>query len=146
MFFSRGVFARGCCTSSLRLHSRHTPLPQEKSPIRPCQSLLYLLLLLQAFMALAKLDSDAAWTLLSTALRAHPGSSPASVSRAAPRCPDPTLFPPFQQLCPPPPAGKGVVPRGLRECSSAKLAAMLAQVEKMGARWHEGVAGKGPPS
>ncbi|GAB4823772.1 hypothetical protein N2152v2_010818 [Parachlorella kessleri] len=107
----------------------------------------------QAFMALAKLDSDAAWTLLTTALRAQPGPTTLAAAATAaarggvgaqPRClADPGLFPSLEELCPVPPAASRVVPAGLRDCSAAKLAAMLAHVEKMGARWHQQVLGKG---
>lgn len=83
-------------------------------------------------MALARLDSAAAWLLLTTALRAHPAAPP-----PPPPPPTPTtgIFPPLPTLCPPPPPG--TVPAGLRECSAGRLAAMLAQVEKMKVHWQD---------
>lgn len=87
-------------------------------------------------MALARLDSDAAWSLLTTALNSRHGG----VGGWAPAPPPPlgrTRFPALRQILPPAPAA-GAVPAGLRECGAARLEAMLGQVDTLRARWHGG--------
>lgn len=84
-------------------------------------------------MALARLDSDAAWSLLTTALNSRHASA-GGWAPAPPPSLGRTRFPALRQILPPAPAG--AVPAGLRECGTARLEAMLGQVDKLRARWH----------
>lgn len=87
-------------------------------------------------MALARLDSDTAWTLLTTALAGHI-ATPSAATHPAPPDMHSGLFPPAPALCATNSQRVGSVPAALRECGPAKLVAMLAQVERLSVAWHE---------
>lgn len=135
----------------------------------------------QTYIALARIDPDAAWCQLSAALTPAGGSTlPATACSAGdppaseqPRVPPgltlksddgaPLVFPSQAAIAPPlpaaapgPPGAAGggaaatrrrgeaappalTVPPGLRECGTAKLTAMLRQVEQLPPQWHKQV-------
>jgi hypothetical protein len=103
----------------------------------------------EAFMAVARVDADAAWALLVAAARARGGSAWAGLGlpgygqgvRAGGNGAGPAAaLAPLEALCPaPPPTGSPDLPSGLLDCSAAKLRAMLQQVERLPVTWHEAV-------
>lgn len=122
--------------------------------------------LLQTYIALARIDPDAAWCQLNAALVAvssGTGSTPADAVHA-PRVPSGMrlqsggqvlAFLPWQRISPPVltasqprsvraeqsggAATGSVVPQGLCECGGAKLTAMMRQVAQLPPRWHKQV-------
>ena len=81
----------------------------------------------QAFLAIARVDPDAAWCLLTAALRALGSPLPLGT---------PGALPPLEQLLPVPAEPRAAVPLGLLQCSSGKLEAMQRQAEQLAPRWH----------
>ncbi len=86
----------------------------------------------QALVSLARIDSDAVWSVLVEVADSDPAD------RYEPHNPDPTLFPPFSAIAPP----RMKLPVGASASAgrAARARVLLEQVKGLPARWHAEVA------
>jgi hypothetical protein len=88
---------------------------------------------LQAVLALAQIDTDAVWWVLTDVASSEPGED-----EEEPHNPDPAIFPPLSKICPP--HNYSVVSSGHGRAARAR--ALLERVAELPTRWHAEVAAR----
>ncbi len=94
-----------------------------------------------AFVALSKVDPDAAWGLLVAAIRSsHSAATMASKRLEVVVVEDFVGLPTMAEICTAPPSGsEKFVPIGLKTCGETKLLALLKQVNELPVGWHQDI-------
>jgi hypothetical protein len=94
-----------------------------------------------AFVALSKVDPDAAWGLLVAAIRSsHSAATMASKKLEVVVVADFVGLPTMAEICTAPPSGsEKFVPIGLKTCGETKLLALLKQVNELPVGWHQDI-------
>eukprot|EP00884_Botryococcus_braunii_P020253 jgi/Botrbrau1/6911/Bobra.67_3s0029.1 len=87
----------------------------------------------QAVLALAQIDTDAVWWVLTDVANSEPGED-----LEEPHNPDPAIFPPLSKICPP--HSYSVVSSG--HGGAARARTLLKRVAELPTRWHAEVAAR----